>query len=106
MIYYASMRRTFSDNMELHVLYVRNLETAYSVFSLEVDGLFSKETPCNCYDILAFGVVEGGTRLCLKDTTVIKRSCFPFKYTVFPESYVQSKLFVGERGICILRLSR
>ena len=40
MIYYASMRRTFSDNMELHVLYVRNLEIAYRVFSLEVDGLF------------------------------------------------------------------
>ena len=42
MIYYASqsMRRTFSDNMELHVLYVRNLEIAYSVFSFEVDGLF------------------------------------------------------------------
>lgn len=42
MMYYASqsMRRTFSDNMDLHVLYVRNLEIAYSVFSLEVDGLF------------------------------------------------------------------
>ena len=42
MIYYASqsIRRTFSDNMELHVLYVRNLEIAYSVFSLEVDGPF------------------------------------------------------------------
>ena len=42
MIYYASqsMRRTFSDNMELHALYVGNLEIAYSVLSLEVDRLF------------------------------------------------------------------
>lgn len=72
---------------------------------MDCSNFFSKETPCNCYDILAFGVVEGA-RLCLKDTTVIKRSFFPFKYTVFPESYVKSKLFVGERGICIPRLSR
>ena len=42
MIYYVSqsMRKTFSDNMELHALYVRNLEIAYSVFSSEVDVLF------------------------------------------------------------------
>ena len=76
---------------------------------MDCSNLFSKETPCNYYDILAFGVVEGGTRLCLKDTTVIKRSCFPCKYTVIPEalgvSYVKSKLTnLGEKGICIPEL--